>query len=170
MHNSLFNKQNTRHCEAHNDGAIAFNPLILYTPQRLRSADKTMVRKSLRELVQNEAYLLVLLQLAGVAVLAIMAGLLSGLNSGFSVLAGGLAYCVPNLVFVWRVFRYVGAQQMSQFMAAFFFGEAIKLVLSAFLFLMIVKYLPVSLLSTLLGFIGAMVAFWIVCIWHFNKR
>lgn len=129
-----------------------------------------MVTKSLRHLIQSAAYQLVFLQLSGVVILALIACLVAGLESGFSVFAGGMAYGLPNLFFVWRVFRYVGAQQMQQFMTAFFIGEAIKLLLAAFLFLMIVKYLPVSLLSTLLGFIGAMVSFWIVCIWHFSKK
>lgn len=89
---------------------------------------------------------------------------------GLSVLAGGLSYGVANLIFVWRVFRYAGAQEMNQFAAAFMAGEAMKLILSSILFLVIVKYLPVSLLSVLIGFIGAIVAFWLVCMWKFSKR
>ncbi|TAK71795.1 MAG: hypothetical protein EPO11_10935 [Gammaproteobacteria bacterium] len=124
---------------------------------------------SLRNRVQHEAYRIVFLQLAGVVLLALAALLLRGTISGFSVFVGGMAYGLPNLVFVWCVFRFVGAQQMTQFVAAFFFGEMGKLVISAILFLVIVKYLPVSLLSTLVGFIGAIVSFWIVCMWHFSR-
>jgi len=129
-----------------------------------------MATKSLKELVQNKAYRIVMLQLAGVAVLALLALILYGMTSGFSVLMGGLAYGLPNLVFVWRVFRYAGASQMNQFMAAFFIGEMAKLALSAILFLIIVKYLPVSLLSVLIGFIGSIISFWIVCFWLFAAR
>ncbi|MBV9576265.1 MAG: ATP synthase subunit I [Gammaproteobacteria bacterium] len=128
-----------------------------------------MATKPLRKIIQHEAYRIVLLQLAGVAVLAI-ACLVRSRESSFAVLMGGLAYGLPNLAFVWRVFRYTGAHQMERFMAAFFFGEMIKLILSAVLFLLIVKYLPVSLLSVLVGFIGAIVSFWIVCMWHFSKK
>src|SRR5579883_1285132 len=118
---------------------------------------------SLRHRVQHEAYRIVFLQLAGVLILASVALLVRSKTSGFSVLMGGIAYGLPNLVFVWRVFRFVGAQQMTRFVAAFFFGEIGKLIISAVLFLVVVKYLPVSLLSTLVGFIGAIVSFWIVC-------
>lgn len=129
-----------------------------------------MATLSLRQLVQHQAYRIVVWQLAGVAILAMLALIVSGVTNGLSVLAGGLAYGLPNLVFVWRVFRFVGAQEMTQFLTAFFAGEALKLILSAILFLFIVKYLPVSLLSTLVGFVGAIVSFWVACMWHFSRQ
>ena len=86
------------------------------------------------------------------------------------MLAGGFAYGIPNLIFVWRVFRYAGAQQMTRFVAAFFFGEIIKLILSGILFLLVVKYLSVSLLSVLAGFVTGIVAFWVVCFLSFSKQ
>ncbi len=124
----------------------------------------------LRKLVQHEAYYIVALQLLGVVVLAVLALLITGKTSSLSVLMGGMAYGLPNLAFVWRVFRYSGARQMTQFMAAFFIGEMIKLFLSAILFIVIVKCLPVSLLSVLIGFVGAIVSFWVVCMWHFSRQ
>lgn len=129
-----------------------------------------MSSTKLRKLIQSEAYWIVFLQLAGVVLLSLAAWLISGKTSGFSVLAGGMAYGIPNLIFVWLVFRYVGVQQMTQFVTAFFFGEMAKLTLSAVLFLIIVKYLPVSLISELVGFIGAIISFWIVCMWHFSGQ
>ncbi len=128
-----------------------------------------MSRNPLQKMVQQQAFQLVYWQLAGVFVLALAAWPISGMTSSLSIMAGGLAYCLPNLFFVWRVFRYAGAHQMNQFMAAFFIGEMIKLFLSGFLFLLVVKYLPVSLLSVLVGFAGAIVFFWIVSLWRFAK-
>lgn len=129
-----------------------------------------MAVKPLRQLIQHEAYHIVFMQLACVAIFALLALIVGGQQSGLSVLAGGLAYGLPNLLFVWRVFRYAGAKEMSLFMAAFMMGEMVKLFLSAILFLIIVKYLPVSLLSVLVGFVGAIVSFWIVCMWHFSRQ
>ena len=129
-----------------------------------------MAAKSLKNIVQHEAYRLVLLQLMCVLFIAIFALIIRGPKSGFSALMGGLAYGLPNLIFVWRVFRYSGAHQMGLFVMAFFVGEMGKLILSAIIFLMIVNYLPVSLLSVLVGFIGAIVSFWIVCMWHFGRQ
>lgn len=129
-----------------------------------------MASNQLQKMVQQQAYAIVYWQLAGVVAIAILAWPIAGFTSAFSVLAGGLAYCLPNLLFVWRVFRYAGAQQMNQFMAAFFAGEMIKLFLSGILFLLVVKYLPVSLLSVLVGFAAAIVLFWIVCMWRFTRK
>lgn len=127
-----------------------------------------MTKKLLYKRVQNQAYQLVIRQLAGVFLLA-TAALYFGRHQAFSVLAGGLAYGLPNLFFVWRVFRYAGASEMHKFIAAFFIGEMLKLFLSGILFIFIVNYLQVSLLSALIGFAGAIISFWIVCIVHFSR-
>lgn len=129
-----------------------------------------MATKSLKNIVQHEAYRLVFMQLGGVLLLTVMVSFASNAINGAAVLAGGFAYGLPNLVFVWRVFRYAGAKQMHLFVAAFFVGEMAKLIISAILFLLIVKYLAVSLLSALIGFIGAIVSFWFVCMWHFAQK
>lgn len=126
--------------------------------------------KPLQQRVQNEAYYIVLLQLLGVALIALIAIPITGAKSALSILLGGCAYVVPNIFFVWRVFRYVGAHQVAQFMTAFFIGEMLKLILSAILFLVIVNYLPVSLLSVLIGYVSAIIAFWIACMYHFSKK
>ncbi len=129
-----------------------------------------MPENPLQKKIQNEAYRIVFWQLVSVVVIACIALLIKGQQTGLAVLLGGLAYGLPNLFFVFRVFRYAGAHQMTKFVAAFFLGEALKLILSSILFLVIVKTLPVSLLSTLVGFFGAIISFWIVCIWHFSRQ
>jgi ATP synthase protein I len=129
-----------------------------------------MAIKPLSKLIQNEAYRIVFWQLVCVLLLALCTLIVSSSRNSLSVFAGGLAYGLPNLFFVWRVFRFAGAQEINRFMVAFFAGEAFKLIFSAILFLVIVKYLPVSLLSTLVGFVGAIVSFWIVCMWHFSRQ
>jgi ATP synthase protein I len=125
---------------------------------------------ALQKRVQGQAYRLVYRQLGGVAILALAATLFYSYWTGLSVLAGGLAYGLPNLLFVWRVFRYSGAQEMTRFVVAFFFGEMLKLVLSGILIIFIVKYLPVSLSSVLVGFVGAIISFWIACFMQFSKQ
>ena len=129
-----------------------------------------MATNPLQRIIQQQAYQIVYWQTLGVIALAALVWPFAGTLHALSILAGGLAYCLPNLIFVWRVFRYAGAQQMNQFMAAFFAGEMIKLFLSGILFLLVVKYLPVSLLSVLVGFAAAIVLFWIVCMWRFSKQ
>jgi len=129
-----------------------------------------MTVNPLQKMVQNQAYQIIYWQMIGVSALALITWPLFSGKAALSVFAGGSAYCLPNLIFVWRVFRYARAQQMNQFMAAFFMGEMFKLFLSGILFLLVVKYLPVSLLSVLVGFAGAIILFWIVSLWRFSKK
>lgn len=84
-----------------------------------------------------------------------------GSQNAMSVLMGGLAYWVPTLIFVLRIFGRGPARGAKRFMAEFVTGEIIKLFLSGILFVLVVKYLPVEILYVLFGFIGAVVAFWI---------
>lgn len=130
----------------------------------------TIIVNSFQKKVQGQALQIIYRQFAGVVILSLCTLLLFNAHAAFSVFAGGLAYTLPNFLFVLRVFRYGGAQQMNQFMAAFFLGEMIKLFLSGFLFLLVVKYLPVSLLSVLVGFAGAIVFFWIACLWRYSGQ
>jgi ATP synthase protein I len=128
-----------------------------------------MAATPLQKRVQQQAFAVVNWQILGVIMLALFTFPLKGKTASLSVLAGGLAYCIPNWLFVWRVFRYAGAHQMNQFMAAFFLGGMLKLFLSAILFLLVVKYLPVSLLSVLVGFAGAIVLFWVASFWQYTR-
>jgi len=125
---------------------------------------------SLTTIVQRQAYKITLWQLALVVGLSLIIAVLRGINSGLSALLGGFAYGLPNLVFVWWVFRYASPQQATQFMFAFFVGETLKLILSAILFMLMVNFLPVQVPMMLLGYIAAIVAFWLVCMKYFSKR
>lgn len=109
----------------------------------------------------KDVYRIIYWQLILVMGLALILFLLQGIRGGISALLGGLAYWLPTLVLVWRVFAQTGARAAKKFVIAFAVGEATKLFLSAFLFLLIVKYLPVNTLSVLIGFVGAVIAFWI---------
>jgi ATP synthase protein I len=117
---------------------------------------------NLNNSIKTEAYKLVFWQHVIVVGLALIVFLLQGLQSGLSALLGGLAYGLPNVMFVWRVFARTSAQAAKQFLFAFVVGEATKLLMSAVLFVLIVKFLPVKLLSVLAGYIAAIIAFWIV--------
>lgn len=120
--------------------------------------------------IKKEAYRIIYWQLFLVMGLALVLLLLQGVQSGFSVLLGGLAYWLPTLLFVWRVFARATVRAAKQFLVLFVAGEGIKLLLSAVLFVLVVKYLPVNLLSVLMGFIGAVVSFWIASMFLLTRR
>jgi ATP synthase protein I len=66
------------------------------------------------------------LQAVAILVVAAVAGLLAGLKASISVLAGGVAYFVPSLLFVLRLRVSVVAQQAGA--VSFLVGEAVKLL------------------------------------------
>jgi len=111
--------------------------------------------------VKKEAFRIIYWQLILIVGLALVLFLLRGIQSGFSALLGGLAYWLPTLLFVWRVFARASVQTAKQFLLLFVAGEGVKLLLSAVLFVLIVKMMPVNVLSVLIGFVGAVVSFWI---------
>lgn len=120
--------------------------------------------------IKNQAYRVVYLQLMMVTGVAAVILLLWGTSEAFSALMGGLAYGLPTLGFVWRVFSRVNMRAVKPFLAMFFIGEITKLVISAILFILIVKYLPVVVLSVLIGYAGAIIAFWLSSIFFLSRH
>jgi ATP synthase protein I len=119
--------------------------------------------------VQAEAYKLVYWQMAVVVGVALVISLFRDKLSGLSFLAGGMAYCLPNYIFVRRVFNRTTARAAKEFLVAFLLGEVMKLTLSAILFVLIVKYLPVVFPAVLGGYITAIFAFWVVSFVFLSK-
>lgn len=123
------------------------------------------VQKSL----QREALKLVFWQLIITMVLSVIILLVEGLNKGLSTFLGGSSYILPNFVFAWRIFSHSGPGLSERFMIHFLLGELAKLILSAVLFILIVKYLPVTIVFVLAGYAIAIFSFWFVCGWHFGR-
>jgi ATP synthase protein I len=119
--------------------------------------------------VKKEAYQIIYWQLILIMGLALVLFILQGIQSGVSALLGGLAYWLPTLLFVWRVFARTTARAAKQFLLMFVAGEGVKLLLSAVLFVLVIKYVPVKLSSVLIGFIGAVVSFWIASVFCLVK-
>ena len=115
-----------------------------------------------RQTVRFNAVKMVFWQFVVVVVLSLLLYILQGAQIGLSVLFGGVAYCLPNLIFVWRVFSHATAREAKQFLIAFMVGELTKLFLGAILVVVTVKFLPVKIVWVLIGYIIAIMAFWIV--------
>lgn len=113
------------------------------------------------------AYKILLWQLLLITGLALMMFFIAGRQGGAATLLGGLAYWVPSLVFVWGVFTKPFARAAKQFLIKFVTGEAIKLLVSGILFLIVVQFFPEKILSVLIGFVGAVMAFWFASMFLF---
>lgn len=118
----------------------------------------------LTKLVKTEMLRIVIYQLMIVMGFTLILFLLKGMHSGLSVVAGGLSYWLPTLIFMMRVSTHTGARAATRFMVALFAGEVIKLVLCGILFLIAIKYLHLQLFYALIGLVSAIIAFWIASI------
>jgi ATP synthase protein I len=125
---------------------------------------------ALIKLITGVVYRILFYQLAMIMGLTGMLFLLKDKQSGLSVLAGGLAYWLPTLVFVRGVASTTGARAIARFMTTFFVGEAIKLIASGGLFLLAISYFHADTVYALLGLMSAIVAFWIASIMCVFRR
>jgi F0F1-type ATP synthase assembly protein I len=91
----------------------------------------------------------VVLQGFAVLAVAIFTGLLVGSGGGWSALAGGMAYFLPNLMFVLRLRLAVATRQASA--AGFLVGEAVKLGVVIALLIWLPRLIEVNWLAFIAG-------------------
>ena len=103
-------------------------------------------------------------QLAIVVGLTIILMVFTGIYKGLSAFIGSMTYWVPTFIFMWRATAHSGARAAKRFVIVFFTGEAVKLLTCGILFVIAVRSLHTELFYTMIGLIGAIIAFWIASI------
>jgi ATP synthase protein I len=103
-------------------------------------------------------------QLVLIMGLALVFFLVSGLQAGVSTLAGGLTYWLSTFLFVWRLATQTRIPAPIRFIAEFFGGEALKLLLTAVLFVLVITQGHASLFYSLFGLIVAVIGFWLASV------
>lgn len=89
-------------------------------------------------------------------------------NAGLAVLLGGLSCWLPTVLFAWSLFYVRHAPGI--FLVCFMLGEVIRLLLGAILFVLVIIWLPVKILPVLIGFVGAIISFWVASLWFLFKQ
>jgi len=120
--------------------------------------------------LKTQALRLMVWQWLVIMSLALLVLLVQGMREGISALLGGFCYWLPTCIFAIRIFAKTGARAAKQFMIVFFIGEMAKLFLSAVLFLLVASYLPLQVVWMMVGYIGAILSFWIVCGWSMREQ
>ena len=108
---------------------------------------------------QNEALWTVLVQFPLVIILSPLIGILQGTLPAASYVVGGLICVLPNFYLYRRVFSHQGARSATKIFKSLYWGEAIKIVLTAagFLFALTTEWvLPLWLF---MGYITAQLSF-----------
>lgn len=73
-------------------------------------------------------------------------------KSGYSALAGGITFILPNLIFVLMAFAHAGASKSKLIVRGFFAGEAIKILITVILLSVFLKYGSLSLTAFYISF------------------
>jgi ATP synthase protein I len=67
-----------------------------------------------------------------------------GESFAISALLGGFIGIIPNVIFAFKAFKYVGARSAEKVVESFFSGIKIKMVLTAILFSLVFKFLVIQ--------------------------
>lgn len=98
-------------------------------------------------------------------VVILVAGILTVFELGriaYSVLFGSLTCIIPTSCFAIKFFAHTGAQASQQIVKAFYKAELIKWCMTAGLFALTFKFIPVEPITFFISFIGTQTLFWSV--------
>lgn len=118
---------------------------------------------------KRETQAIVMKQLLGVLLLSLIICIFFGQRPGISTFVGGMAYSLPDLLFVRRFIRYTGIKAVTQFMSRFFVGKMAKLALRSILIVFASLQPQVDTLWLIVGFVSCAFLFWAACMMHFSK-
>lgn len=103
---------------------------------------------------------LIIFQLLLVLAITLISTVLFSVKTGYSALAGGVTYVLPNAIFVYMSFAYAGAQKAKLVLRGFYGGEALKLVFTVILFSLFLGCVELSFLAFYGSFFCLLVSQW----------
>jgi len=112
-------------------------------------------------LKQSGIMRLLVLQASVAIIFALIMAALSGVASAFAVLVGAIIYLLPTWVFATVLMRKRGAHAAKQIVAAFYWGEALKLVITIGLFLVAINFFAAYFPLLLITYIVMQLLHWL---------
>ncbi len=110
--------------------------------------------------LRNAAYRLVAIPASVIMIISLIVLIFADTKFAYSIGLGGCVWILPNFYFAYMLFHRIETQA-KKFVSVFYRTELLKLALSAFLFLAIVKWLPVMLSAIFIGYFVALITFWV---------
>lgn len=108
---------------------------------------------------QNEALFAILVQFPFVIILSPLVGILQGTLAAASFIVGGLICVLPNFYLYRRVFSHQGARAAKKMFKSLYWGEMVKVVLTALGFLCAIMTGWALPLWLFMGYITAQISF-----------
>lgn len=118
--------------------------------------------------IKSEGYRLLAVPVVVIAVFAISLSVFQGLNAGCSALLGGGIWAIPNFYFARRVLTAPRVPLAKPMAWTFYRAEVMKLLLTALLFVVVVKFLTIHPLIVLLAYLLAQIVYWLMIFVHFG--
>ncbi|MGB0893841.1 MAG: ATP synthase subunit I [Parashewanella sp.] len=109
---------------------------------------------------RGAAYKLVLLQALVAVIIAIVFFTAWDVQMSLAALAGGLIAVLPNFVFVTLAFSHSGASQADKVLKSFYWGEAIKMLLTIALFSLVFSQFKFGFMPVFLGYVLTLMVHW----------
>ncbi len=106
------------------------------------------------------AYKLVLAQAAMAVICSVFFFTVWGVQFGYAAFAGGLIAVLPNFVFVTLAFSYSGASQTDKVLKSFYWGEAVKLLLTIVLFSLAFSQMKAAFMPIFVGYVLCLMVHW----------
>lgn len=119
---------------------------------------------------QKSGLKLVGFQLLIVLIVTLISTVLFSVKSGYSALAGGFTFLLPNLIFVLMTFAHAGARKAKLVLRGFYAGEAIKLFLTVLLLVLFLKYGALSLTAFYISFSILIISQWLAPLFFYNNN
>ncbi|MCL1114284.1 ATP synthase subunit I [Shewanella basaltis] len=107
------------------------------------------------------AYKLVLVQAIVAGIISILFFVMWGAQYGQSALAGATIAVLPNFVFATLAFSHSGASSAAKVVKSFYWGEAIKMLLTIALFTLVFINMKVGFMPLFTCYSLALVVHWI---------
>ena len=120
--------------------------------------------------IRTQAYKTILIQIVLITIVAVLCLIFYGIKEFWSALVGGAAWLVPSLYFV-RKFFIMDSKNLTQHIwKNFYLGELLKLVSSAILVVISIKWLNVLLLPFIYGYLIAVMSIWLMPIFLLKRH
>ncbi len=110
---------------------------------------------------RQQAVKILIAQLSISLLVALIYGLLGGVNAGYSALWGGLTCVIANFFFFRKAFKYAGAQASQQIMRGFMFGQLGKFVITVGLFVLAFMIEQIQPMALFVGYVCTQAAYWL---------
>lgn len=106
------------------------------------------------------AYKLVLFQTVIAGLFSFLFFIIWGVQSGVSALAGTIIAVLPNFVFATLAFSHAGASNSAKVIKSFYWGEAMKLLLTVVLFSLVFNSINIAFMPLFICYLLALLVHW----------